>query len=588
MKIKKGEPMGQRNFITTISCISLLISICFFSDRVLAEKALYDSFVEKVVEMAQPPGKKATESEMQNAKDAGRIFLGDNTAGNDAHDSIVQRTLGSNESRSSSSSIGAGSSQLALNGDSSASFTPQQGNLADTIKMKNGDSFNGRVQIEEVTLNTPYGMVSFPRSMLQRITMTGKQKNVETLITLGGDRFSGFLVNADFPINLAAGNQIKVRKEKIDEIVLASQSKTGAMAATDAIEMRNTDAFHAEVVTPEFTIDTSYGVLSFKREKIEFIEFEGDERVIGKITLRNGEGSFQGTLKNEEIIVRTRSGQELGIYKDKYKKIGFGNPASHQTAGQEAAVVFGGEALGQAGSGQPVTGNYVLVMRKGGRGSIAYSVTVAVNDQTIGVFTGERVVPIEKHLRTGMNQVRVSLEPLPGMSGDNYLTLKMGPSTGNAFSPELYFSTSIARDNKKHQLVLPYYVADSGKTMQTGQIALFVTPDHFEKNMPLTSSVYIDDRFICKITGPITGLPLPNLDPASVHRLKLLTSAVPNVRGSNGFRIEVARIAGQKNSRYQYASLLEVSNKHGWRENDGYMIPEDGNQPVTIEMPFSL
>ena len=216
----------------------------------------------------------------------------------------------------------------------------------DTVRMKNGDVFQGHVQIERIGVNTGYGIVTLPREQLAALDMTGAgdRRNVETLITRAGDRYSGFLMEQAIPVTLAAGNVLRVRKETLERIEFGGVTAEAELPP-HAVVMRNTDAFRSEVLTEAFEIEASYGLLTFPLADIARIEFEGNERIVGKVTLRDDKGSFQGTLRNEEIEIRTGAGQVLAVYRDQFQQIALELDESLVAGSLAQAVAAGGGGL---------------------------------------------------------------------------------------------------------------------------------------------------------------------------------------------------------------------------------------------------
>lgn len=451
---------------------------------------------------------------------------------------------------------------------------------ADSVRMKNGDEFSGRIEVERLSVTTAYGQITLPRALLAELVLTGEGRNVETLVSVCGDRFSGFLVEPTLSMQLPTGNALRLRKETMAVLRFAPAAEALPPTPPDRVEMRNADTFQAEVVTAAFALETSYGVLEFARDDIARIEFEGEDRVIARVSLREDKGSFQGTLRTEEIELRTRGGQALMVYRDKFKRLDLGEPARVATA-PGAAV-----AAAAAGAGAPVSAPYALVLRTGRGGSVPHSVAVELNGQPLGVFTGQRLVQIESHLRQGANTLVFRVEPIAGLSGDNHLLIKAGPVSGRNFSPEMVFS-SAAAGGRAGVFELPYFVAS--RDAREGDIALFASPRNADANLPLVTDVFVDGRHVTTLTGPVAGLPIAGLAPGRVHTVRLHTRGLDGLGAQNWLNVSIGRVASVRDGNYQYSSLLEVSTNQGWTfEGGGPRTRQGGDRQLSIELPLSL
>ncbi|GAB6051225.1 hypothetical protein JCM17960_00450 [Magnetospira thiophila] len=211
--------------------------------------------------------------------------------------------------------------------------------VPDDVLMRNGDRFKAKLLQDAVSILTPYGRLAVPRSAIAELHLTGDNKNVETILTVYGGRFSGQLLDDKIEVEVA-GNPLPLRKEKVASIKLAPAGKPADPKTSVQVMMRNTDAFSVDLVTTEFKVRTSYGELAFPKDKIKEIAFEGNQRVIGKITLKENQGVFQGDLLNEDIEIRTAFGAGLLVYKDKLAMVDLMPEKLGETVGVVAQATF--------------------------------------------------------------------------------------------------------------------------------------------------------------------------------------------------------------------------------------------------------
>ena len=91
-------------------------------------------------------------------------------------------------------------------------------------------------------------------------------------------------------------------------------------AQYDAITLKNGDTITGTIKNEQFTIKTSYAELTFRRDKIDKINFEGAGANTDSLTLRVGD-KMSGTLLSETITITLYGGQDSKIAKDKIKTI---------------------------------------------------------------------------------------------------------------------------------------------------------------------------------------------------------------------------------------------------------------------------
>ncbi|MCH8151586.1 MAG: hypothetical protein IH830_04330 [Planctomycetes bacterium] len=90
--------------------------------------------------------------------------------------------------------------------------------LYDAIKLKNGDTMSGVILNESFTIKASYGVLTFPRAQIDRITIEGGGFNVDELILKVGDRISGVLQDAKIRVKLSSGAEADLDKDKVKEI----------------------------------------------------------------------------------------------------------------------------------------------------------------------------------------------------------------------------------------------------------------------------------------------------------------------------------------------------------------------------------
>lgn len=117
-------------------------------------------------------------------------------------------------------------------------------------------------------------------------------------------------------------NQVKL----IEFIYPGGASPSGGtprpVGNVDQITLKNGDQLGGVVQNPSFTLRTSYGVLSFGREKIRVIEFEGGGQNVDVVILRTGD-KISGVIQDAAVKVILRAGGEAVLSRDKLKRLQF-------------------------------------------------------------------------------------------------------------------------------------------------------------------------------------------------------------------------------------------------------------------------
>ena len=428
----------------------------------------------------------------------------------------------------------------------------------DRIEMKNGDVLSGQVRLTEVSIITMYGAISVPRDFVHTYNPEGGAQQTAALRTFGGDTFSGFLAQPSVPIDLQDGSPLTIRKETIGRVVLEQAQDVTSAPTNISAEMRNGDKFAAKINHDMIQISASYGTLSIAVEDIRRIEFEGETRVVARVELRNGD-IRQGRLDTEDFALSLPWNGEIVVFRDKFSMLDFGeraqNLADLSQASPHSIVVGAGEAVNE---------DYALVVRKSGSGQVSTSATVFVNDEKVGVFLNDRVVPLRQYLRKGLNSIVIDLQPLAGVQGTEHLSFRAGPQSGSSFAPEWHFDTGSIDTQTGGSHSFYYFAIDKNDRAEVGDVAIFSRPHDPRSPVPLYTDVIIDDRVIARLTGTTHGVPMAGIAENAVHNVRFVTKSYQNIRSENWLNIEVGRVASIERETYRYAPLVEFSSREGW------------------------
>ncbi len=193
----------------------------------------------------------------------------------------------------------------------------------DVMELKNGDLLTGTMLNDQVGIQTAYARLAFRKDQIASLLLEGDIANIEHIIVINGDVFSGFVLEKTIRFKLPTGSEIEVRREKIKRLgirMLPYEKKE--YPRNDVTVLKNGDVFSGTVKTPRITVQTSYATVPAKTSDIARIEFIGKGRAVTKIRLKNG-NTMQGLLQEEDIAIDLDYGPEILIYKDKIDRIEF-------------------------------------------------------------------------------------------------------------------------------------------------------------------------------------------------------------------------------------------------------------------------
>ena len=101
----------------------------------------------------------------------------------------------------------------------------------------------------------------------------------------------------------------------------AATSQLPALPGTDTVTLRNREALCGSIQTAEFTVQASYGTLTFTRMQLASISIEDAGRA-GKLVLKAGD-RISGVLQNPTIEMTLNTGATIALDKGNIASIRF-------------------------------------------------------------------------------------------------------------------------------------------------------------------------------------------------------------------------------------------------------------------------
>ena len=193
----------------------------------------------------------------------------------------------------------------------------------DILLLRNGDKLIGTVMNEKFSIRTSYAHLDVVTKYIAGINLEGGANNIESLITVNNDRFSGFIDDAIIIFKLTNGQQFEIRHEKILKLVFRQRSQEMAgMKWSQFMWLKKGDYFHGQILTQNILLSTIYAKIPLDLETTEAIILIGDYNPLAIVKMTNGD-SVQGILETEDIQIELDLGSVIEVYQDRIDRIFF-------------------------------------------------------------------------------------------------------------------------------------------------------------------------------------------------------------------------------------------------------------------------
>lgn len=191
-------------------------------------------------------------------------------------------------------------------------FTAVAANINATVHLKNGDIISGKSILPKISITTPYGVLNIPTaqisaikfgilsdhskdgavlpdlSKLQTLINDGEAKVVyERLLAYGSPILSTVITFTQNPFYKMTDRENYTIEQLIDELSVKA-NLTSNNSINDAISFDNNNYIEGAVVFADIQMQTEYGFLTFKRDKIESIDITPAEE-----TPQSTDGSYK-------------------------------------------------------------------------------------------------------------------------------------------------------------------------------------------------------------------------------------------------------------------------------------------------------
>ena len=193
----------------------------------------------------------------------------------------------------------------------------------DILLLRNGDKLTGTVVNESFSIRTSYAHIVIESKYIAGINLEGGANNIESIITVNNNRFSGFIDDAFISFKLTGGPQLEIRREKVLKIVFRQRpQETTGMKWRQSMVLKNGDYFHGQILTQNIIISTTYAKIPLNFATTESITLIGDANPLTIVKMTNGD-SVQGILETEDIQIELDVGSVIEVYQDRIDRIFF-------------------------------------------------------------------------------------------------------------------------------------------------------------------------------------------------------------------------------------------------------------------------
>jgi len=187
----------------------------------------------------------------------------------------------------------------------------------DILLLRNGDKLTGTVLNEKFSIRTSYAEIVLNNRIIAGIDLEGGANNIEKIITVNNNRFSGFIDDPVFVFKLQSDDQIEVRREKVLKVVFrVREAERKGIPQRQFITLKNGDYFSCNILNEKLIVATTYAKVPLNLNDAESVTLIGGENPLTKVLMLNGD-LLQGVLETEDIEVELDVGATAKIYKDR-------------------------------------------------------------------------------------------------------------------------------------------------------------------------------------------------------------------------------------------------------------------------------
>lgn len=179
----------------------------------------------------------------------------------------------------------------------------------DLLELRSGDVLEGTVLNESFRIVTAYAELDVPARRVAGLDLERRVADVEAIVTVDEDRFSGFLRTDSLRVKLPAlAEPVEIRRERLVRVVFGRRGGERRAPPLDGhrVVMHSGDEFSGRARATGWTLDLGFAALPVALDQVESLAFEGD----GVVSLvRPDRTVLRGRLDTEVIEVELTPGE---------------------------------------------------------------------------------------------------------------------------------------------------------------------------------------------------------------------------------------------------------------------------------------
>jgi formylglycine-generating enzyme required for sulfatase activity len=191
----------------------------------------------------------------------------------------------------------------------------------DLLLRHDGERLTGALRNETLSLRTPYAALTFPAARLAGVELGGPARELDVVLTVNQNRFSGFLEDPHLVCQLAPGEQRTVRREEASRVIFRRRdNELEGLPRGQFILLRNGDFFTGAVLGGPFKLITANGEVTVDLAAADAIQFLEGPRRLTRVVMRQG-AAVEGTWPGEDLEIKLDLGPRLRVHQSRVASI---------------------------------------------------------------------------------------------------------------------------------------------------------------------------------------------------------------------------------------------------------------------------
>jgi formylglycine-generating enzyme required for sulfatase activity len=196
-------------------------------------------------------------------------------------------------------------------------------NTQSTISLLDGETLQGTLLSQTLTLRTAYGELRFDSGKIASVNFTTEPSALHILATANGNRLTGLLEENTFTLQTQAGAPTEIRREKISQITIRQPSTSSASGpptinqqptTASWLRLRNGDLLSGRLLPDPLPLEFTNSHVLLGLKEISLLVLATNSPGQASLRLRNGT-NLPAVLDLEFITVELEAGPKVEIYR---------------------------------------------------------------------------------------------------------------------------------------------------------------------------------------------------------------------------------------------------------------------------------